>query len=166
VETWIAFKALAASWVGLDRDALHLAGSILAILFVALITRRPLSSTRPWLLLFALVVVDEIASAALDGTLGRETFDASWRDVVLVMAIPTILLVLTRFVPALMAEENRSLRVLLPLPAERGRKPEIVDAEYEEVQPKARRKTPTPAPAAGAKPAAASRKVPLTPAGP
>lgn len=135
MQTWLALKAHIAQTVGLDRDALLLAASLAALLVAALILRRPLSSPRPWLLVLALCLADEFASAAVAGAIQEGTIAIAWRDVVLVMAIPTVLLLATRYLPLLTTPEQRPLRIVVPLPAQRRRAPpsDIVDAEFEEV---------------------------------
>lgn len=118
------------AWAGLDRDALHVVAAIPILLLAALIVRRPLSSVLPWLTVLVLCVADELVSGSRPGG----SLPASLRDIMLVMTMPTVLLILTRYLPALMVPHTRSLRILLPL---RGQppapKPAIVDAEYEEV---------------------------------
>lgn len=130
METWLAAKNLITAEVGLERDALLFAVSIAALLLAALITRRPLSSFGPWLTVLALSIVDELISAARPGA----SIAGSLRDVLLVMAMPTVLLLLTRYLPTLMVSHSPPLRIMLPLRgAPPARKPTIVDAEYEEV---------------------------------
>jgi len=101
---WHQVKQWAEAASGLDMDALHVhAGVALQILF-ALILRRPLSSPWPWLAVAATEAANEIYDYRYEVWPDRsvqlaEGIKDGWNT----MVIPTLLLLLCRYAPGLMA---------------------------------------------------------------
>ena len=107
---WYSLKLLLADQSGLSRDALHILAGFAGQVLVALVIRRSLASPLPWLA----VLIGEAANEYYD--LNREiwTDRAIWpgslRDLLVTMALPTALLLLTRFVPGLFARDRAGSR--------------------------------------------------------
>jgi hypothetical protein len=100
---WHQIKEWAEHASGLDMDALHVhAGVALQILF-ALILRRPLSSPWPWLGVAAVEAVNEVYDYSYEVWPDRSIQLAEGiRDGWNTMVIPTLLLLLCRYAPALL----------------------------------------------------------------
>jgi hypothetical protein len=100
---WHNVKQWAETASGLDMDALHVhAGVALQILY-ALILRRPLSSPWPWLAVAATETANEIYDYRYEVWPDRSIQLAEGiRDGWNTMVIPTLLLLLCRYAPALL----------------------------------------------------------------
>jgi hypothetical protein len=105
---WHNVKQWAETASGLDMDALHVhAGVALQILF-AIILRRPLSSPWPWLCVAAVETANEIYDYRYEVWPDRsvqlaEGIKDGWNT----MVIPTLLLLLCRYAPALLVGRRR-----------------------------------------------------------
>ena len=91
------------SYLTVAKDALHIYGAFLVQVVAALLTRRTLASPIPWLAVLAAIIVNE----ALDLTFEKEPYIQQWQidgvvhDLINTMILPTLLLLLARFVPQL-----------------------------------------------------------------
>lgn len=98
----MGLKGLAAD-LTVAKDALHVYGAFAIQIAAAALLRRPLSSWIPWYIVLAL----EITNEALDILLGEEAHVQPWQlegarhDLVNTMVLPTALLLLCRYAPAL-----------------------------------------------------------------
>ena len=99
---WIGLKDLASD-LGLAKDALHVYAAVAIQIAAALLFRRPLGSWLPW---FAVLLV-ELLNEWGDMWFGEEAHIQQWQidgakhDILNTMVLPTVLLLLVRFVPSL-----------------------------------------------------------------
>jgi hypothetical protein len=100
---WYSLKLLLVEQSALSRDALHIFFGLIGQILVALLIRRTLESPIPW----TAVLIGELANEYFDLTEGdvwdKPMWPGSLRDLLVTMAIPTALLLLTRFAPGLFA---------------------------------------------------------------
>lgn len=103
-EDWYAFKLLIEHATGWPMDTLHVMVGVLLQLGFARLLRTSLADVRPWLAVLILELVNEIYDLwferwpSLPMQLGE-----GLRDVIGTMLLPTILLLLARRRPALLA---------------------------------------------------------------
>ena len=99
--SWYDVKLLVVDHTGLSRDALHIFIGLAAQLGVARLTRRTLASPLPWLA----VLIGEAANEGYDllreQWTDRPMWPGSLRDLLVTMAVPTMLLLLARYAPGL-----------------------------------------------------------------
>ena len=101
---WHDIKQWLSGASGLDMDSLHVHVGVLAQVAVALVLRRRLSSGWPWLAVAAAVLANEVYDYRYEVWPTREEqFFESVKDVWNTMLLPTVLLILARFVPGLFA---------------------------------------------------------------
>lgn len=99
---WMGLKGLAAD-LSVAKDALHVYGAFVVQIAAAALLRRPLGSWIPWFVVLALELVNE----SLDIFFGEETHIQQWQidgarhDILNTMVMPTALLLLCRYAPAL-----------------------------------------------------------------
>lgn len=106
IRDWYQFKLFIEHAVGISMDALHIIVGFAIFLLAAVLLRRSVASLRPWLatLLF------EMANEALDlqvelwPDLGRQLGEGL-KDVLLTMALPTLLLCIARRRPSLLTND-------------------------------------------------------------
>lgn len=99
---WMGMKDLAAE-LGVQKDALHIYAAVTIQIVVAGVLRKPLSSLIPWLAVLALEIVNEWLDVRYSGEphLEQWQIDGARHDLVNTMILPTALLLLCRYVPAL-----------------------------------------------------------------
>ncbi len=101
---WLSLKSSLAD-LTVHKDALHIYAALVVQVAAALLTRRPLSSMIPWLAVFAA----ELANEALDLLFEKEPYIHQWQvdgsihDLLNTMVLPTVLLLLARYVPTVFA---------------------------------------------------------------
>jgi len=100
---WIQFKIDVEAWTGLHRDALHIYGALLGHLLAALLLRRTLASPLPWLMVLLFELANEAWDMLFDGLVEQWEIDGARHDIWNTMLLPTLLLILTRFLPRLFA---------------------------------------------------------------
>jgi len=101
---WHGVKVWLETAVGLNMDALHVYFGLAILVGAAVILRKPLRSPLPWLVLFAL----ELANEYYDWTYeiwppserARQAAEGI-RDIWNTMALPTLLLIASRWFPGL-----------------------------------------------------------------
>ena len=99
---WQQCKRNFESSVAFAPDALHVLGGVLVALAAALVMRKPVTSWRPWLVVFVLTCMNELVDVLL-GHRGLEPGIAeSAKDLLLTMFLPTLLLVVARWHPRLL----------------------------------------------------------------
>ena len=105
---WHQAKLFVEHVSNIDHDAIHvMAGAVLQLL-VALLTRRSVASWLPWLAVLALAVANEAADQWIElwPDRGMQQGEAG-KDIVLTMAVPTLLLLAARTRPQLFAKGGR-----------------------------------------------------------
>ena len=101
---WYAIKESIELFSGLDMDALHVHAGLLVQIGVALLMRRSLASAWPWLVVLVAAVANEAYDLAYETWPDPERarqFAEGIRDVWNTMLMPTLLLILVRWVPGL-----------------------------------------------------------------
>ena len=94
--------------VAFSPDSLHVIAGVLILFVAALLLRKPVSSWWPWLVVLLLVCVNEGADLSADrwphsGMQYGETV----KDLLLTMALPTMLLFAARFLPGIFEQRLR-----------------------------------------------------------
>jgi hypothetical protein len=109
---WQALVAAMTSWhqgklfiehlVSFSHDALHILVGVLLWITFGLLLRRPLTSWRPWLWLFAVILWNETVDLWIEQwpDPGHQ-YGESAKDLLLTMAVPTMLMVAARVRPDL-----------------------------------------------------------------
>ncbi|TFI58679.1 hypothetical protein E2493_08565 [Sphingomonas parva] len=132
VQYWLDLKTLLIGKSGLDGDTLRVLASLPLHLLCALLLRRPIASLWPWLLLLLVAGGNEVGSAYVDGGLDRAEIRAGARDVALMVALPTMLLLAAHV--RLLFPHPRPARTTIQFAAPAPPRAEpIVDAEFEEI---------------------------------
>ena len=109
---WITIVAAMTSWhqgklfiehsVSFSHDALHMLVGVFLWLAFALLLRRPVTSSRPWLWLFAIIMWNETVDLWIEQwpDPGHQ-YGESAKDLILTMAVPTIIMAAARTRPDL-----------------------------------------------------------------
>lgn len=94
---WYDFKLFVAHALGVSMDALHVLVGVGAQLAFALVLRTSVSAWRPWFALLVLVLLNEAWDYSVEPwPSGAMQFGEAVKDVLLTMAVPTVLLLLAR----------------------------------------------------------------------
>lgn len=100
---WVQFKDYLSQVTGLGEDALHIYAAVLIQLAAALLLRRPFAHPLPWLCLVAVLAVNEAIDLAEPGEPIEEwQVLGGLRDLWNTLLLPTALMLLARFAPAVM----------------------------------------------------------------
>ena len=103
-QDWHRVKEWLEHALGLNMDALHVYFGLAILLAAALILRKPLRSPLPWLVLLALELANEVYDWTYEVWPGWERglqAAEGLRDIWNTMAVPTFILVVSRWYPAL-----------------------------------------------------------------
>ncbi|MDT9599707.1 hypothetical protein [Sphingosinicella rhizophila] len=105
---WFHLKLWLVEASGLDMDALHVHAGIFLQVAAALVLRRSLASPLPWFAVLVAVLANEIYDFNYEVWPNRwdqvlEGFRDSWNTLLL----PTLFLVLTRYLPRLFRKSGR-----------------------------------------------------------
>ncbi len=130
MQQWIALKSMLQTWSGISNDALHVLLSVPILILLSLVLRRPLWSWASWSALLILELANEASTGFADGVIEDWEIAGSARDVPLVMAVPTMLLVAARLFPRLLSGRKAPVQAT---PIWYRQRTEIIDAEYEEI---------------------------------
>jgi len=100
--SWHQGKLFIEHAITINHDALHMIAGVLVWLVAGLLTRRPLSSVRPWLWLLAIIAWNETVDLWLERwpDPGMQYGEGA-KDLMLTMLLPTILLFAVRWRPTL-----------------------------------------------------------------
>ncbi len=78
-------------------------------LIAGLLLKKPISRWRPWLVVLALILLNEFIDLQFDHWPQRSMqLGESMRDIILTMTLPTILLLATRIAPRLFSSTRRT----------------------------------------------------------
>jgi hypothetical protein len=116
---WHHFKEWLEQASGLDMDALHVHAGILIQIAAAFVLRRPLRSPIPWLVVLAAILANELYDFRYEIWPQSERglqYAESAKDIWNTMLLPTLVLLLARYRPALFAGR----KVSAPDPGETG----------------------------------------------
>jgi hypothetical protein len=111
MESWHQGKLFAEHALAVSHDSLHVILGVLVLLVAALLTRRPISSIRPWLWVFALALWNETVDLWVElwPDAGMQ-FGEGAKDLLLTMVVPTLLLFAARSRPDLFRSGGRRRR--------------------------------------------------------
>jgi hypothetical protein len=107
---WYSIKLAVVDQTDLSRDALHIFFGLAGQVLVALVIRRSLAHPVPWLAVLVFEVANEAYDLAREEWTDREMWPGTLRDLLVTMAVPTILLLLTRYAPSLFARAGKGKR--------------------------------------------------------
>ncbi|WP_114952869.1 hypothetical protein [Sphingosinicella terrae] len=100
---WTEFKDYLSLITDLDEDALHIYAAVLLQLVAAALMRRSLASPFPWLFVLLVLLLNEWADLREPGKPIEEwQVIGGLKDLWNTMVLPTLLLLLARFVPGLL----------------------------------------------------------------
>lgn len=97
---WYHFKQVIVDATAISRDGLHLLVGVGSLFFFAALTRRPISSPIPWLLLVGATLANEAYDLTNEIWPGRHRYfqwSESVHDFWNTMLAPTVLLLLASF---------------------------------------------------------------------
>jgi hypothetical protein len=104
---WMGLKDVVEQWAGVHRDALHVYAAVLIQLAVAALSRRSLAMVLPWLIVLLLQVANELVDYWVEGgALVAWRLEEAARDSLNTMALPTLLLIVARFLPSLLVDRG------------------------------------------------------------
>jgi hypothetical protein len=111
MSSWHEGKLFIEHTVAINHDALHVIVGVLVWLAVGLLSRRPLSSLRPWLWLLAIIGWNETVDLWVEQwpDPGMQYGEGA-KDLILTMFLPTILMLVVRFAPGLFRASRRARR--------------------------------------------------------
>jgi hypothetical protein len=100
---WFQIKIWLTELTGISRDALHILGGFIVQLFVAAVLRRSVAHPAPWAIALVLAGVNEWFDLNYEVWPDRnDQWAESVKDFLITMAIPSALLAMSRFWPALL----------------------------------------------------------------
>src|SRR3546814_20604470 len=88
---WWPLKTGFEKSVGLSADAIQVHVGVMLLFFFAWVTRRPLHDWRPWLIVFAVELANEIIDLNQECGSIERNWNASRHDLINTMFIPTLL---------------------------------------------------------------------------
>jgi hypothetical protein len=100
---WYGVKTLVVEQTGLSRDLLHILVGLFGQVLVAALIRRSLASPLPWLAVLIAEIANEYHDISSEAWMPTHIpiWPDSLRDLLVTMAAPTALLLLTRYAPGL-----------------------------------------------------------------
>ena len=97
---WFQLKTLVEHAISFSDDALHIFAGVLVQIAVAALLRRSLASWWPWVAALALELGNEWVDLAIERwPVPAEQYGEGIRDIILTMAVPTLLLLIARVRP-------------------------------------------------------------------
>ncbi len=97
---WFQLKTFVEHAISFSDDALHIFAGVLVQLAVAALLRRSLASWWPWVAALALELGNEWVDLAIERwPVPAEQYGEGMRDIILTMAVPTLLLLIARLRP-------------------------------------------------------------------
>jgi hypothetical protein len=109
--SWYETKLFVERSIAFSSDSLHVLAGVVVQLAAGLVLKRPISNWRPWLVVFVLACFNELVDLKFDYWPMRALqYGESARDLILTMALPTVLLIVARRAPKLFAVTARPRR--------------------------------------------------------
>jgi len=109
--SWHQGKLFIEHSLTINHDSLHMLVGVLLWLAFGLLLRRPLTSWRPWLWLFAIILWNETVDLWIEQWPDPgQQYGEGAKDLLLTMAVPTILLFAARWRPDLFRQGPRKRR--------------------------------------------------------
>lgn len=103
---WYSIKLLVVEQTDISRDALHIFLGVAGQLLVALLIRRSLAHPLPWLAVLIGEAANEYYDLNYEVWLDRPMWPGSLRDLLVTMAVPTLIFLLARFAPWLFVRDK------------------------------------------------------------
>ena len=101
-------KTLIEHAAGFSHDAIHVLVGGAGPLAVAFLARRTIASWLPWLVMLALILFNETVDLWVEHWPDRTMqYGDGVKDILLTMALPTVLLVTARVTPRIYPRKNR-----------------------------------------------------------
>jgi hypothetical protein len=109
--SWYDTKLFVERSIAFSSDSLHVLTGVLVQLAAGLVLKRPISSWRPWLVVFVLACFNELVDLKFDyWPMRAMQYGESAKDLILTMVLPTVLLLMARRAPRLFAVTVRPRR--------------------------------------------------------
>ncbi len=106
---WYQAKTFVEHVIGFSHDALHVLVGVALQLGIAALLRRSIRSFWPWLIVLALELGNEWADLAIERwPVPAEQYGEGMKDILLTMALPTLLLLVARFRPGWLVSRSAS----------------------------------------------------------
>lgn len=103
---WNEAKTFVEHMIGFSNDAIHILAGVCIQLLIAALLRVSLRSLKPWLVVLTIQILNEASDLWLEVW---PSYAMQWgesaKDVLLTMGLPTLLLLVARFKPALLHRE-------------------------------------------------------------
>ena len=120
-ELWRPAISVMASWhqaklfvehaTSVSHDTLHLLVGLAVWIVVGLASRRPLTSWRPWLWLFVLILWNEVVDLWVERWPDAgEQYGEGFKDLLVTMAVPTMMMAVARLRPELFRTNSTGRR--------------------------------------------------------
>ena len=107
MSAWYQAKLLLEHASGVSMDALHVLVGVAAQLIFAALFHVPLKSWRPWLFVFALLLLNEAGDLWVEQwPLPAMQYGEALKDIFLTMLLPSLLLLCARMRPAIFSDER------------------------------------------------------------
>ena len=106
---WFDLKEMAVADTGVSRDGLHVFSGLAGLLLVSLVTRRPVASMLPWLVVISVAIANEAYDMNYEIWPAGDRdlqWAASVHDVWNTVLAPTVLMLLVRFRPMVLTEKR------------------------------------------------------------
>jgi hypothetical protein len=108
---WHQGKLFIEHALAIDHDALHILAGTLLWLVLALLLRRPLTTWKPWLGVLAFNIWNEAVDLSLEQWSDRGwQYGETAKDLVLTIAVPTVLMFAARLRPDLFRQHSGAAR--------------------------------------------------------
>ena len=106
---WYEFKLFLEHAIGFSMDAMHVIAGVLVQLLAAALLRSSVARWPPWLAALAIELLNEFSDLAVERwpKPGMQLGEGA-KDVLLTMALPTVLLIVARTRPRLLAPPSGS----------------------------------------------------------
>lgn len=106
--SWHQGKLFVEHSVSISHDSLHVIVGVLLWLGIAALSRRPVSAWFPWLWLFAIILWNETVDLWMERWPDPgQQYGEGAKDLLLTMALPTVLLFVVRWRPQLFQARKR-----------------------------------------------------------
>ena len=113
--TWVELKLYLSEIMHLSQDALHIYAAVLLQLLAAALLRRSLASPIPWLIVLVILIGNEAVDLTEPGRpVEQWQVLGGLRDLWNTMALPTLLWLLARFAPAVLAGRREAAAPINP----------------------------------------------------
>ena len=99
MESWITLKAMMSGWLDGNNLALVIMAAVMIQFVTAIALRRGLTHPLPWATALAAVATNELLSMVADRHILKGEEIRALRDIAVGMAVPTLLILTTRYHP-------------------------------------------------------------------